>query len=277
MNSKMKKQQNNFSIILPTLNESQNLSRLIPEIYAILSESSKKLEFEFEVIVVDDNSEDDTYEVVNKLMKENENLQLIMRSDPRSLSDSISDGIKLANSEYVIWLDADGSMPSNIILELIKTQLTNKQKVIIGSRFVKGGGYKGVSKDGKTSIFSAILNVAKSKDSVLGLILSIIFNKLLILIMPTGVKDITSGFISIKKDYIDYDVFKNKVYGEYFLYLVTDLSKKKIPIKEIGYICETRIFGESKTSPNILKLIKRGFPYLKAGYNCRKDLNGNKR
>jgi dolichol-phosphate mannosyltransferase len=273
----MKKTQINFSIILPTLNESQNLHLLIPEIYTVLNESSQKSKFDFEVIVVDDNSDDDTHEVVNELIKVNKNLQIIIRSDLRSLSDSISDGIKLAQNEYVIWLDADGSMPPNTILELIETQIANKQQVIIGSRFVKGGGYKGISSEVKTSIFSAMLNVAKSKDSVLGLLLSIIFNKLLVLLMPTGVKDITSGFISIRKDYIDYDVFINKVYGEYFLYLITDLFKKKVSIKEIGYICETRVFGESKTAPNILKLIKRGLPYIKAGYNCRKDLNGYKR
>ena len=63
--------------------------------------------------------------------------------------------------------------------------------------------------------------------------LSLLFNKVLIFLLPTGVKDITSGFISIKKSYLDQKVFGEKVYGEYFIYLVTDLIKKNISIIEM--------------------------------------------
>ena len=63
--------------------------------------------------------------------------------------------------------------------------------------------------------------------------------------------------------------FEKSNYGEYFVYLVADLLKNKVNIKEIGYICETRIHGESKTASNLFQLISRGIPYIKAAYNCR--------
>ncbi len=269
----MNNENNSFSIILPTLNESKNLEILIPQIYDAIIKSS--LELEFEVIVVDDSSEDNTVELINELSKVYKNLDILSRVDERSLSNSIYEGILQSSNDYIIWLDADGSMPAETVLELMSIQIKNKDKVIIGSRFVEGGGYKGISTDSNSNLFSAIFHVSKSKDSVLGLVLSLLFNKLLIFLLPTGVKDITSGFISVKKSYIDQKVFSEKIYGEYFIYLVTDLIKKNISIKEIGYICETRIFGESKTAPNIFKLIKRGLPYIKASYNCRKDIYGN--
>ena len=56
------------------------------------------------------------------------------------------------------------------------------------------------------------------------------------------------------------------------LYLVADLIKSNINIKEIGYICETRMYGESKTASSIFQLFRRGIPYIKAAYNCRKEL-----
>ncbi len=269
----MNKENYSFSIILPTLNEAKNLKLLIPQIIEVINNSN--LTIEFEVIVVDDNSEDNTVEIINELKKEYENLEILCRVGQRSLSTSIYDGILHSSSDYIIWLDADGSMPPETILKLITKQIKNKDKVIIGSRFVKGGGYKGISSDSNSNLLSAIFHVSKSRDSVLGLVLSLLFNKVLIFLLPTGVKDITSGFISIKKSYLDQKVFSEKVYGEYFIYLVTDLIKKNISIIEIGYICETRLFGESKTAPNIFKLIKRGLPYIKASYNCRKDIYGN--
>tara|TARA_X000000950_G_scaffold180425_1_gene218837 strand:+ start:1087 stop:1911 length:825 start_codon:yes stop_codon:yes gene_type:complete len=269
----MNKENNSFSIILPTLNESKNLEILVPQIYEEIMNSS--LQIEFEIIVVDDSSEDNTVELIHELKREYQNLEIISRVDERSLSNSIYEGILHSSNDYIIWLDADGSMPAETVVKLISNQIKNKDKVIIGSRFVEGGGYKGISTDSSSNLLSAIFHVSKSKDSVLGLVLSLLFNKLLIFLLPTGVKDITSGFISLKKSYIDQKAFSEKVYGEYFIYLVTDLIKKDILITEIGYICETRVFGESKTAPNIFKLIKRGLPYIKASYNCRKDIYGN--
>ena len=45
---------------------------------------------------------------------------------------------------------------------------------------------------------------------------------------------------------------------------------KNINIIEHGYICETRVHGVSKTSTNVLQLISRGIPYIKAANQCRK-------
>ena len=43
---------------------------------------------------------------------------------------------------------------------------------------------------------------------------------------------------------------------------------------EVGYICETRIHGDSKTASNILQLFRRGIPYLKVAFKLRKN-DGN--
>ena len=61
-------------------------------------------------------------------------------------------------------------------------------------------------------------------------------------------------------------VFENKDYGEYFIYLIGSLIKKNLSIKEVGYICETRLHGYSKTGSGIIKFIIRGIPYIKAAF-----------
>ena len=57
-----------------------------------------------------------------------------------------------------------------------------------------------------------------------------------------------------------------------FLHIVTYLMKSNIPVKEIGYICETRKYGKSKTASTIFQLISRGIPYLTTAYKCRVEL-----
>ncbi len=260
------KSKTGLSIILPTLNEAENLRFLIPELIENLDTIDN---LDFEILVVDDGSTDNTHELINSGVFK-KNIKLISRKAKPSLPMSIYDGINSSQNSYVCWLDADGSMPASVLLNMILIQLENPSDVIIGSRFVEGGGYKGIKQLGKTSIISAIRNVYRSNDSVLGMIFSTMFNKFLIFILDTNVKDITSGFVIGKKKYFNKKIFSDADYGDYFINLVCTLENNGVKIIEHGYICETRIHGESKTSSNVLQLIKRGIPYIKAANECRR-------
>ena len=103
------------------------------------------------------------------------------------------------------------------------------------------------------------------------MIASTLFNKLLIFILKSPIKDLTSGFIIGKRQYFLEESFSKSSYGEYFVYLMTDLMKKNVNIQELGYICETRIHGESKTASSLVQLFRRGVPYIKAAVISRRD------
>ena len=125
------------------------------------------------------------------------------------------------------------------------------------------------------SILKAILNVYKSNDTVLGMILSNLFNKLLRFIFSSKVHDITSGFIVGKKDYFSIESFNKVSYGEYFILVIADLISSDINIIEKGYVCETRKYGSSKTATSLLQLVNRGYPYIVTAIKVRNY--GNKR
>lgn len=256
-----------LSIVLPTINEADNLKNLIPQ---IIEEVNDMLDSQLEIIVVDDGSTDDTVELIKILSKDHKYLKLIQRDKEPSLPMSIWEGIESSKYDFVLWMDADGSMPAKTVKELLKALNTNINSAIIGSRFVDGGGYKGVKELGETTFVSAIKNVNKSNDSVFGMIFSIIFNKFLKILFKSSLTDITSGFIVANKKYFKKDSFHDANYGDYFIFLVSDLIRNKVDIIEIGYICETRMYGTSKTASNIFQLIGRGIPYIKVAIQIRR-------
>ena len=132
----------------------------------------------------------------------------------------------------------------------------------------RGGGYKG--KDLTDSKFlDILLKIFRSEDSLIAIYFSVFFNKLISKILDYKIYDLTSGFIVGKKEYFNDSSFTNSVYGEYFIYLVDDLVKNKILLKEVGYICQPRKFGESKTSTNLFKLFSLTKPYLLAVFKIK--------
>ena len=258
----------NLSILLPVYNEKENLEFLIPELVKVCEEVCAI----YEIIVIDDSPNDETAKLMESYIELFINVKYVVRVINRSLPLSILEGIHKSKFENVMWLDADGSMDSSSVRKLIEKFQEDKNVYIIGSRFVSGGGYKG-QLSGNSTIFESAKNIKNSEDSILAIYLSIIFNKFLQFLISTNVRDLTSGFIIGKKSLIKESVFAQSNYGEYFIYLVVDLLKQGQQIVEIGYICKPRLYGKSKTSNNLLTLIRLGLPYIKAALKCRMTIN----
>lgn len=224
-----------LTIILPTYNEAENITKLIKDIYQEFAKSNKKIE----VIVVDDNSPDKTAAIAKKLIKNYPSLKVIKRLKDHGLTQSIETGIDHAIGEFIAWMDADFSHPPNVLFQMSK--LVPANKVVIASRFYKTGQ-----------------DLRKEKIAV---ILSKIINSLAHLLISKQVTDYTSGFIILEKNIFT----KIKIrtgYGEYFIDLVKQLVKNKISIIEYPFTSYSRIKGVSKTAVNISDFLKRGPKYL---------------
>jgi len=259
-----------ISIILPVLNEEENLKFLIPNLSEILGNLVGE---NFEIIVIDDQSIDNTKTLVKDFLSSSYNIVYKLRNGVKSLPLSIFEGIEISKYKNVLWMDADGSMDVDSVKILISTFLNKNIDVVVGSRFVKDGGYKGLEKNSSKSFLNIIKNLKDSEDSALAVYLSIVFNKLLKSILSVKISDLTSGFIVGPKKYFDKEMFEKFTYGEYFVYVVMKLLKNNIQILEVGYFCKPRQFGKSKTSSSISRLIRLSYPYLKIAYKSRKELN----
>lgn len=260
---------NNLSIVLPVINEEKNLEILIPDLEDKLKSYFKEIQY----VVVDDNSSDNTDMLMMKLKERNFNVLYLKRVTKNSLPTSIFEGIICSTYENIMWLDADGSMTAESAKKLAIKFIDNKDTVYVGSRFVEGGGYKGKLNSNKKNLFFTYFNLFNSEDSILAILLSRVFNFTLSKFLKIGIKDLTSGFILGRKKYFEKNMFENHYYGEYFITVLSKLYKNKIQLFEVGYYCQTRKFGVSKTSTNILRMIKLSKYYFEACLNAKRDIN----
>jgi dolichol-phosphate mannosyltransferase len=122
------------SVIVPTLNEAENLPRLVQLVADALADRS------FEIILVDDNSRDDTLAVCIDLA-ERYPLRLIERPHPRhGLSGAVIRGMEAAGGEYLVVMDADLQHPPKQIPQLLDELQNAWADMAIGSRYIDGGG-----------------------------------------------------------------------------------------------------------------------------------------
>ena len=124
----------NFSLIVPTLWEAKNIPELIARI-AKVDFSSR----EFEVIIIDDDSNDGVVAIVEALKVEFTWLRIIVRKTKRDLSQSILEGFLQAKYNTLVTMDADLSHPPEKIPEMLSVLSEPDVEVVLGSRYIAGG------------------------------------------------------------------------------------------------------------------------------------------
>lgn len=257
-----------LSVVLPVLNERDNLAELIPELLSALSPVLEAVE----IIVVDDSSADGTDLLLADLTSRDARIRYISRvGQPASLPESLSDGVRAASFVHVAWMDADGSMPPASLVDLVEAyrSSTDIDPVVVGSRFITGGGFKGVETVGETSVVQVMRNLRNSNDSLSAVLLSRVLNRYLWLLLGRCCRDLASGFIVSSKENV-VKIGLSGSYGDYcvrFIYLAHRRGKR---IVEVPYVCQVRRHGYSKTGTTLWGLVKRGAPYVALPINVRK-------
>ncbi|MFO0916654.1 MAG: DUF1559 domain-containing protein [Pirellulales bacterium] len=124
-----------ISLIIPTLNEADNISELIDRITVVMETLGN---INFEIVVVDDGSTDGTPDLV-KSHAQRRFVKLIERTGLHGLSSAIIHGVQEASSDIVVVMDADLSHPPEAVPALLRAIACENASLAIGSRYVKGG------------------------------------------------------------------------------------------------------------------------------------------
>lgn len=124
-----------LSIIVPTLNEARNIPELVIRIHRAMESTG----IPYEVLIVDDDSSDNTEGVCNDLGPP---VRLIIRKDgPRDLSLAVLVGIESATFDRILVMDADLSHPPEKIVDMWVALQAQPDAFVLGSRYVKGGSF----------------------------------------------------------------------------------------------------------------------------------------
>lgn len=217
------------SIIIPTYNERENIIPLIDAILRFISEA--------EIIVVDDDSPDQTWKAVEDY--NHPNVKLIRRTKERGLATAIKAGLKESKADLVGWLDADMCMPASTLPALLR--FLDEYDIAIGSRYREG---------------------ARDTRGIFRVVTSRIINWFARALLGSEIKDYTSGFIVLKRYLFDKVSLPSDGYGDYFIEFIYKCKRAGFKIKEVSYTFSERKDGESKTVPNIFAFFKLGFGYI---------------
>jgi dolichol-phosphate mannosyltransferase len=123
------------SIVLPTLNEKENIEIIIPLIASVL----EKDDYQYEIIVVDDNSTDGTAEAA-RAFADRYRIFVHVREHEKGLASAAIYGFSKATGDVLVVMDSDMSHPVDKLHDMISPILQNICDITVGSRHIPGGG-----------------------------------------------------------------------------------------------------------------------------------------
>jgi dolichol-phosphate mannosyltransferase len=208
------------SVILPTYNESSHIVELVRAIMGSIPG-----EWEYEILVVDDNSPDRTYELVVSAFKGNPTVIPILRTTDRGFAKSIRTGIERATGDQIIVMDSDFTHDPVEIPKLLHVGAV--YDVAIGSRFCPGGRMQ------DTAHYLA----------------SMFFNWFVRVVVRTQIQDNLGGYFTIQADKLKrlpYDLIFFG-YGDYFFRFLHYAQLERLSVVEIPAQYLARHSGQSKS------------------------------
>jgi len=208
---------NFISIVIPTYNERDNIVPLVERISRTLNNHN------YEILLVDDNSQDGTVDVAAKLA-EKYPVKVLVRANERGLATAVLHGFKYARGNVVGVMDADLQHPPEVNAALLKA-IENGADMVVASRYIPGGGCPNWGLT-RRIISKGALSLAH-----------------IFLPSTRQVKDPMSGYFMFRRDGLDQVEFKPIGYKILLEMLVMGKFQHVV---EVPFIFEDRSSGASK-------------------------------
>ena len=125
-----------LSVLIPMYNEIEQLKHTIKKLYKI----KKKIK-NFEIIFIDDFSNDGSIDYVRRYSKKNSFIK-VFKNKKKGLGSAIEEGIKKSKSDYICVFMCDMSDDVNDLVKYFKMIKKSKKDAIFGSRFIEGSKVK---------------------------------------------------------------------------------------------------------------------------------------
>jgi dolichol-phosphate mannosyltransferase len=216
-----------LSVVIPTFNEAPNVGELVGRLTEALD---PLLHGAYELIIVDDDSPDRTWELAQRLALDYPALRVIRRTAERGLASAVVRGWQASRGAYLCAIDADLQHPPGVITELY-TLMERGADMAVASRHVEGGG---------VSDWSIARRVVSRAAQFIGL-----------LVLPGvvgRVSDPMSGYFMIRRGAIE----GVELHPLGYKILIEVLARGRFAwIGEVPYVFSERALGGSKATMGV--------------------------
>ena len=196
------------SVIVPTFNEAENIAEMLRRLTAAMAE------LDYEIIVVDDDSQDSTWRIAERLSLADTRIRVVRRVDERGLSSAVLAGMTAAGGRSLVVIDADLQHDETKIPDLVAAVVSDGADICLGSREVEGGSYGTFQRHRR---FASWTGAALARQ-LLGL----------------PVSDPMSGFFAVSRE--RFELLSDEVNPRGFKILLEFLARGPKPtVSEVGY------------------------------------------
>ena len=209
-----------LSVIVPTFNEHGNVTTLLQRLETALAGVA------WEVIFVDDNSPDGTWDMVRGLARQNSRVRCLRRIGRRGLSGACIEGILGSSAPYAAVIDADLQHDESQLPVMLTLLQAGDMDLVIGSRYIEGGSADSFNKQ-RAGASALATEVARR-------------------VLRVKIADPMSGFFMMRRDRFEQLAPQLSTQGFKILLDIVATARGNLRVKEIPYSFGSRLHGESK-------------------------------
>ena len=209
-----------LSVVVPTFNERDNVTALYRKLDATLKGIA------WEVVFVDDNSPDGTWDVVRALARRDSRVRCLRRIGRRGLSGACIEGILASSAPFAAVMDADLQHDETQLPNMLSLLQRGEADLVIGSRYVEGGSADSFNRH-RAGASALATEVAKR-------------------VLGVRVADPMSGFFMVRRDRFEQLAPELSTQGFKILLDVIATAHGKLRTVEVPYAFGSRLHGESK-------------------------------
>lgn len=230
-----------LTILVPVYNEKENIEHLVSGLKAALD----NIPYKTEVLLIDDGSKDGSSQMLDEAAKREGFIRVVHHEKNRGFGAAIITGYANARGKYISTMDADLTHDPLQFLPMIK-KVEAGHDIVVGSRYVKGGGMKGVAMHRKL-----ISDIGR-------LVIRTMFG------LP--ISDVTNGFRTVKKDVVNSLGLKETSFNV-LPEMIVKAQKRGYKVGEEPMTLTSRKYGVSKMKYKDYYLEIKTLLKLKVGEN----------
>ena len=209
-----------LSVVVPTFNERDNVTTLFHRLEIALAGKA------WEVIFVDDNSPDGTWDVVRGLARQDSRVRCIRRIGRRGLSGACIEGILASSAPCAAVIDADLQHDETQLPKMLALLEAGEADLVVGSRYIEGGSADSFDKQ-RAGASQFATEVARR-------------------VLRVKIADPMSGFFMIRRDRFEQLAPQLSTQGFKILLDIVATARGGLRVREIPYTFGSRLHGESK-------------------------------